>query len=71
MKTALYTWGEFEKIETISQEKLNEMRPLVKDEMLAFEIREEDKKKVFYASEDYIDAGVDGIAVKYAYAIEK
>jgi hypothetical protein len=46
------------------------MRKLTKQELLSFVYRKEDKNKIFYASEDYIDSGADGIAVKFAYAVD-
>ena len=61
MNAALYTWGEFEKMEDIMANDLKEMRKLTK----------QDKNKTFYASEDYIDSGSDGIAVKFAYAVDE
>lgn len=69
MKAALYTWGEFKSMDAISAKELKIMRRLTEQELLGFAIREEDKMKIFYAEEDYIDSGADGIAVKFAYAI--
>jgi hypothetical protein len=71
MKAAEYTWGEFKKEDNITKQDLKQMRKLTKQEMLGFAIREEDKTKVFYASDDHIDSGADGIAVKFAYAVSK
>jgi hypothetical protein len=70
MKTALYTWGEFEKIDDVDAIDFKEMRKLTTEELAGFIFRKEDKNKTFYASEDYIDSGDDGIAVKFAYAVE-
>jgi hypothetical protein len=69
MKVAYYRWGELEKEETISKEDLKKMRVLENNELLGFEIRDADKGKTFYALEEYIDADVDGIAVKFAYVV--
>lgn len=68
MKAAFYSWGEYEKMEEISQSEFKTMRALTKQEILGFQIRKEDKGKKFYGYEEYIDAGADGIAVKFAYA---
>lgn len=70
MKAALYTWGEFEKIDDITTDDLKEMRKLGKQEKLGFVFRKEDKEKTFYASEEYIDSGADGTAVKFSYAVD-
>jgi hypothetical protein len=70
MKTAVYTWGEFEKMDDMDQIDFKKMRKLVKEELSSFVFRKEDKNKIFYASEDYIDSGADGIAVKFSYAID-
>jgi hypothetical protein len=70
MNAVLYTWGEFEKTEDIMANDLKGMRKLTKQELLSFVYRKEDKNKTFYASEDYIDSGADGIAVKFAYAVD-
>jgi hypothetical protein len=70
MKAAAYSWGEFKAVETISKQNFKQMRRLTEQEMLGFLIRKEDKNKIFYGPEEYIDSGADGIAVKFAYAIK-
>ena len=69
MKSAEYTWGEYNKEEQITKTDLKQMRRLSRQELLGFDIRKEDKDKVFYASEEYIDSGTDGISVKFSYAL--
>jgi hypothetical protein len=69
MKSAEYTWGEYNKEEQITKTDLKQMRRLSRQELMGFAIRKEDKDKAFYASEEYIDSGADGISVKFSYAL--
>ncbi len=69
MKSAEYTWGEYNKEEQITKTDLKQMRRLSRQELMGFDVRKEDKDKVFYASEEYIDSGVDGVSVKFSYAL--
>lgn len=70
MKAAVYHYGEFKEVETISKKDFENMEELEAQALLGFDLRKEDRGKKFYADPDYIDAGADGISVKYAYAIK-
>jgi hypothetical protein len=67
MKMAEYTWGEYNKDVEITKKEMKEMRRLTPQEISGFSFRSVDIGKTFYASEDYVDAGVDGVAVKFSY----
>lgn len=70
MKAACYKWGEFNEMETITEEDFKRMEQLEDETLLGFLIREEDRDKVFYAEPMYIESGGDGTAVKWAYAVK-
>ena len=70
MKTAAYHYGEFSGIEDISKRLFKDMEELSEQALLGFYTRKQDEGKTFYANPDYVDEGADGIAVKWAYAIE-
>jgi len=73
IKVAFYKWGEYQGDEEIDLIDLPE-RELTSDELMGFDIREEDENKHFYASElDIDDTNVEeeGYGVKRAYATDK
>ena len=73
IKVAFYKWGEYQGDEEIDLIDLPE-RELTSDELMGFDIREEDENKHFYANElDIDDTNVEeeGYGVKRAYATDK
>jgi hypothetical protein len=67
VKFSEYIWGEYEREIDLPKEAFIKMRKLTYQEILGFDFRKIDRGKQFYGYEDYIDAGPDGIAVKFVY----
>jgi len=62
-----YRFGEYE--EDIPHGELDKQEELSDEDLVGFNIRPEDKEKVFYAYPEDIDRGADGVSVKNAYAV--
>jgi len=68
IKVVLYKWGEFVETQEIDKKDLQDMTQLSSDDLLGFNLRNEDNGKNFYAEENDIEYSDDeGTGVKYSY----
>jgi hypothetical protein len=72
IKTSFYKWGQYLEDDEIDAMDLLPLIELTQEQLLGFDIREEDADKYFYASDNDIDEDDDeGVSVKRAWAVSE